>query len=415
MNKKSTQYPIIEWSLEQARSAISTQTPSLAQEKIPVTESLARVNAPPLLASRPKPSYNQSSRDGFALSSHPHSVDGDKATFRVIGEIAAGCRERPVLQSGDAVRIMTGAMTPDGATRVTPFEICADHGHTVDIPLAELTGSQPFIRRLGSDVQKGDLLIAAGTRLQADHLLILAENSWLELPVYKQPQVAVICTGSELVEVGAIIQPGQKISGNGVLLSALLQTNGATCPWSITAGDQVATIVKQVRQLLNTPDRPDMIITTGGMGPGKFDLMEQVFSELTGTVVYNRLQVRPGKSTLMGFVEQIPFFALPGPPPAVRILFHELITPALNRLQGCKKKSTTVSAILEEAIPLKQSGHLSLKGCLVRLVDGRLQVRPAGRMEPINAIMHLDNKGAVADKGTVVEIRLIDPLQGLAV
>lgn len=414
MNKKSAQYPIIEWSLAQACSAITTRVLPLAQEQIPVTESLTRINAVPLPASREKPSYNQSSRDGFALSFLPYSVDGNKTTFRIIGEIAAGCGKRPALQPGDAVRIMTGAMVPDGGVRVVPFEICNDRGQTVEVPLAKLTGSKLFIRKLGSDVQKGDILVAAGTRLLPDHLLILAENSWMKLPVYKYPRVAVICTGSELVEVGATMQPGQKISGNGVLLSALLRTHGASCPWSITAGDQVKTIVNQVRQLLNNPDKPDMIITTGGMGPGKFDLMEQVFAELDGAILYNRLQVRPGKSTLMGFVEQIPFFALPGPPPAVRILFHELIVPALNRLQGCTI-SNSVTAVLEDDILLKQSGHLSLKGGIARIVDGRLQVRSAGWMEPINAIMHLKSEDAVAKHGTSIKIRLVEPLHSLAV
>ncbi|MBW2328567.1 MAG: hypothetical protein JRF04_02945, partial [Deltaproteobacteria bacterium] len=158
---------------------------------------------------------------------------------------------------------------------------------------------------------------------------------------------------------------------------------------------------------------PDVIITTGGMGPGKFDLIEQVFAQVGGTVVYNRLQVRPGKFTLFGTVEKIPFFGLPGPPPAVRILFHELIVPALNRLQGCENGSRKlVDAVLERTLSLKQTGHFNLKGAVVRMVDGHMLARPAGRMEPINAIMHLEGGRTDAKQGESVKIRLVESLHG---
>ena len=414
MNKKSSQYPVIEWSINQALTTISTTISPLNREQISVIQALGRITAVPLPASRPKPSYNQSSRDGFALSSQPDSVNGTKATFRIIDEIAAGCGQRPPLQPGEAVRIMTGAMVPDGGVRVVPFEICCDLGQTVEVA-SEPVDNQPFIRQRGCDVKEGDLLVPAGTRLLPDHLLILAENGWIEFPVHRRPQVAVICTGSELVEVGETIQPGQKISGNGVLLSALLQTQGADCPWSVTADDRVKTIVEQIRNILANVIRPDMIITTGGMGPGKFDLMEQVFAELEGTLLYNRLLIRPGKSTLLGMLDNTPLFALPGPPPAVRLLFHELIVPALNKLQGLENASNKVTATLEGDIRLKQSGHFSLKGGIARLDDGKLVVRPARRMESINAIMYLNSHGAVAEQGTAIKIRLVEPLHGLTI
>ena len=415
MIRDSLQYPIVELSLCDALSAISAQIFPLEQQNISLIHALARISAVSLPASRPKPSYDQSTRDGFALSSYPLSAGDSKALFKVIGEVAAGSREECFLQPGEAVRIMTGAMIPSGCVRVVPFEVCSDSGRRVAIPKNELTRRQQYIRFLGSDGKKGELLVPAGTRLLPDHLLILAENGWFDLPVYKQPRVAVICTGSELVELGEKVQPGQKVSGNGILLSALLQAHGVCCSQSITVADKVDMIVEQVRQLLDE-EQPDMIITTGGMGPGKFDLMEQVFANLGGTVVYNRLQVRPGKSTLFGMVGQTPFFGLPGPPPAVRILFHELIVPALNRLQGCGNGSRKlIDAVLESTLSLKQTGHFNLKGAVVRMVDGHLLARPAGRMEPINAIMHLEGGRTAARQGESVKIRLIEPLHGLAV
>lgn len=414
MIRNSPQDVIVEYSLADALSAIAANSYPLEQQKVPVVRALARISAVSLFSRRPKPSYDQSTRDGFALSSRPVSAENNKADFRVIGEIAAGCGGKLSLQPGEAIRIMTGGMIPSGCVRVVPFEVCYDDGRQVTIPADELTRRKRYIRFRGSEGKVGDLLVPAGTRLLSDHLLMLAENGLFELPVFRQPRVAVLCTGSELVEPGEFLQPGQKISGNTVLLSTLLQGHGICCAQSVTVADKADLIVQQVRKIIH--EDHDMIISTGGMGPGKFDLMEQVFARVGGTVVYNRLQVRPGKCTLFGMVGKKPFFALPGPPPAVRILFHELIVPALNSLQGrsyddCK----LIDAVLESRLSLKQTGHCNLKGAVVRIVKGRLLVRPADKKEPINGIMHLEGGRTAAKQGESVKVRLVEPLQGLTV
>ncbi len=413
MTWNSQSYPAIEYSLDGALSAITAQIHSLEQQQVPLADSLTRITAVPLLAVQPKPLYDQSTRDGFALSAHPLTEDGDRAVFQIIGEVAAGSRERLNLAAGEAVRIMTGAMIPSGCVRVVPFEVCTDTGESVEMPTAELHGRQLYIRFLGSEVKEGKVLVRAGTRLLPDHLLMLAENGCLELPVYRKPEVAVICTGSELVDPGAVVHPGQKISGNSVLLSALLKAQGVNCSCSVTVADEADLIEERILRVL--AEKPDLIITTGGMGPGKFDLMEQVFAAVGGTVVYNRLQIRPGKFTLMGMIGRTPFFALPGPPPAVRILFYELVVHALNRLQNLRTEiGTLVSATLAHSLAVKQTGHLNLKGAVAGVVDGRLLVHPAGRMEPINAIIYLEENRLAAEYGEKVNVRLVGSLPWLA-
>ena len=153
---------------------------------------------------------------------------------------------------------------------------------------------------------------------------------------------------------------------------------------------------------------PDVIITTGGMGPGKFDLLEQVFSRLGGQVLYNRLQVRPGKSTLYGNLAGVPLFALPGPPPAVRLLFHELVAPALCKLQGMRNPLTSlVEARLLEPISAGKSNHLSLKNGVVVLKEATLFVRPAGRQDAVNVILHLAGEKTDFAAGESVPVRLV--------
>jgi molybdopterin molybdotransferase len=301
---------------------------------------------------------------------------------------------------------MTGAMVPHSTARVVPFEICRESGAAVRVPSEALDEPQQFIRRRGSVAREGVELVAPGTRLQPDHLMMLAESGSRQVPVFRRPSVAVVCTGSELVEPGSAIRPGRKISGNGVLLSSLLRSGGAVCHGVVTVEDRVNAVLSVLEKLLEND--VDLIITTGGMGPGKFDLMEQVFARLGGELVYNRLRVRPGKSTLFGLVEGKPFFALPGPPPAVRILFHELVGPAVARLQGMRDDGGLAEAVLRGSVPMQQKGYPCLKGGVARLVCGRLQVRKADQMESVNAVIHFGTQRCGA--GDTVRVRLVGPL-----
>jgi molybdopterin molybdotransferase len=410
----SPSFPDVICTLSEAQNALTTHVLPLSSEQIAVTSALCRVIAEPVAASLQKPLYDQSTRDGFALSAVWESATSNNVVFRIVREIAAGCSHSGILHPGEAARIMTGGMVPEGAVRVVPFEICDERGSRVSIDPLSLNGQQTFIQPAGSEIKLGKLLVAPGTELLPEHLLMLAENGETEVAVSRQARVGVVCTGSELVNMAEKPGAGQKISGNSMLLPALITTENGRCDWSVTVPDELTLIVRKIREILE--QKPDMIITTGGMGPGKFDLMEQVFAEIGGQVIYNQLAVRPGKFTLLGIIDEIPFFALPGPPPAVRLLFHELVAPALRVMQGKKNViSPLVTATLANTLGLKKTGHLSLKGAVAYLSDSGLQVYPAGKMEPVNAIIHLDGKRLAAGYGEEVQVRLLGGLQGLAV
>jgi molybdopterin molybdotransferase len=411
--------PALAYSLQEAHAAIAAELSPLAQEQVSLAQTLGRINAVSIFADHPKPSYAQSTRDGFALAEQPHSVDEESAEFQLSGEVPAGCIEQQQVQAGQAYRIMTGAMVPCGAVRVVPFEICREKGTRLSVPRKELGRKELFIRPQGKDIKQGQRLVTAGTQLCPDHLLLLAENGSQEIQVHRHPRVAVICTGSELVKSGEVLHLGQKISSNGVLLAALLQQEHCRLVRSVTVGDDSDMIITQIQQVL-AEDKPDLLISTGGMGPGKFDLMEQVVTCLGGKPVYNRLKVRPGKATLFALIDNTPLFALPGPPPAVRLLFHELVVPGLQRLQGLSENDIIsnglVDATLTEPMGIRRTGHLALKSAVATLCNVRLQVRPAGKLEPINAIIHFickaDGKAGRGEieKNQLVKVRLVGPL-----
>ena len=391
-------------SLVQALTILVDFFSPLPPEHIPLTKALGRVSVAAVLADRPSPAFAQSTRDGFAVAAQPFVVKQRVAAFHVIGEIAAGCCGQHVLAPGQAVRIMTGAPLPSNAVRVIPFEVCQEKAGTVQVPLVELNNKHLYIRCQGQDIQAGQVLVAAGIRLLPDHLCLLAENGTEEVLVQRRPRVAVICTGSELVSAGEPLQHGQKISSNGVLLTALLEEQNCLCVRSVTTADKAEPTVALIQTIIKQ-DQPDLLISTGGMGPGKFDLTEQVFSLLGGKVLCNCLHLRPGKATLLGMLGDLPFIGLPGPPPAVRLLFHELVAPALRQLSGEAASDRLHEAVLEQPLPVRQQdpADLILKGGRAWLdAEGCLRVRPAATLEPINAIMHLSG-----NESERVQVRLI--------
>jgi molybdopterin molybdotransferase len=399
--------PQLELSLAEARAAITALLVPLTAERIPLRLARGRVCAADLFANRPIPSCDQSARDGFAVAAEPFLADQDVAVFHLAGEIAAGCTAANTLAPGQAFRIMTGATVPSGTARVLPYEVCQEEDGQMRVPLAELAHGQRHIRRQGCEVRAGDLLAVAGTRLLPDHLRLLAEDGCEEVAARCQPRAAVVCTGSELMQAGEPLLPlGGKISGNGALLAALLEAQGCVCVRCCIAKDEADSIAALMAEIMER-DQPDLLITTGGMGPGKFDLTEQVFARLGGVSVYNRLRLRPGRATLFGLLGKVPFFGLPGPPPAVRLLFHELVAPAITRLHGEEYSGGMLKkALLDDPVPLSQVDCTVLKGAVARVdEEGRLRVRLANRLEPLNAILHLNG-----EKGELVSVRLIGPL-----
>lgn len=405
--RSDSSYTLSLLSLDQARRQIVESLLPLPSETVSLARALNRLPVQPYQSAYPKPSFDQSTRDGYALHTVSSPLPSTESSFRVVAEVAAGFLEDVTVHAGEAVRIMTGAPVPSNCGRVVPFELCREVNDRVVIPNRVLEAPETFIRHRGKDLPAATVLIDSGKPLFPDHLLMLAENGVTSLEVYRRPQVAILCTGSELVYPGQEMQRGQKVSGNGVLLQALVEKTEGLCLHVGTVSDAKHDLVAALETIFLL--KPDIILTTGGMGPGKFDLLEDVFARLGGEVLYNSLQVRPGKSTLYGRLATVPFFALPGPPPAVRLLFHELIAPGLRTLQGYRQPVTPlIKAHLCEAISAGKSDHLSLKGGVVDAVDAALFVRPAGQRDRVNGILHLPGGKKQFAVNELVDVRLLD-------
>lgn len=399
-------------SLKEARQLILRNLHRLPGVSVALHEARNRIAFTGVEAAIPQPSFDESTRDGYVL---PHTVfSGETETsYRIEGEIPAGKSTVKSLATGTACRIMTGGCVPEGGTRVVPYEECREVDGKILIPAHLLRARDTFIKETGSEIDQGELLVPAGEAIQTGHLALFATCGLHSVSVATRPLAGYVCTGSELASSSEELVVGQKVSSNAFLMEGFLASAFA-CPVDMgiikdSRQDLLDLLAKVQRQAL------DVMITTGGMGPGKYDLVESAFVEAGGAVVFNSLQMRPGKSVLFGILGRTLFFGLPGPPHAVWALLNELVGPALLAMQGagdCRPKM--IKAHLLHPIKVKRNDVLRLKEAVLLINDGKCSVRSAARLEMPNCLILLPPGQEDYRLGELVEVHLgRDLLPGL--
>jgi len=376
----------------------------LSGEICSVVASSGRVTVRPLLAKIPQPGYDQATRDGFAVGAGGDSV-ADDVRFRIVGEAPAGDTRRWVLPPGQACRIMTGGMVPDGAMRVVSQEDCVVEDDIVLVSARGLDRNNTFIARQGREVAAGELLVEPGSILQTEHLGLLASCGHTEIEVCRRPRVGFFCSGSELVESAAQLVPGLKLSSNCYLLDGLIRQFLAEPENLGIVPDQTGELDRILAKIKTAP--LDAVLSTGGMGPGKYDLLEDAFRRAGGEVIASSLAMRPGASTLIGRLGRAVFFGLPGPPAAVRTLMNELVGPALLQVQGVRDyPPVALSVRLQRRVEIRTREVLQIKPGELSMVETGLAVRLAGRLEPPTCFILFPPGCGVLESGAEVEVHL---------
>ena len=393
-------------SLAEAQRLIVGHCSALPAKTLPLAEAAGRIAAQAIKSVRPVPDFARSAMDGYAVNSRSLTGGPEPVALTVTGEIAAGTTDLPRLTGKSAIAIMTGGALPPGADQVVPFERCRRKEGLVLVNSPPHPGA--FLRARGTDLAARQTIVRAGARIEPQHLPLLAESGLAQVSVVGCPELAIICTGSELLDTAATPEAGQIIGGNRFLLAALIEAAGAASRDFGLVTDDCARIVALLKEALHGPSQG--VVTTGGMGPGNYDLLPQAFAKLGIRPAYTALAVRPGRSTMFGLYNGKPIFALPGPPPAVFLLFHELVLPALRAMQGQRRPlPPLVRATLTTSILLKKTGLLNLKGAVVCLRGKSLTARPTGKNEPANAIIHLPANRKHLLAGEDVSLRLCSP------
>jgi molybdopterin molybdotransferase len=311
-----------------ALAAIIAGATPLPEEMASLDAAHRRVLARDLTSRRTQPPVAMSAMDGYAVRTA--DVASIPARLHVIGEIAAGRPfERP-LRAGEALRIFTGGVVPDGADTVVIQENTERDGDHVIIK--EAAGGGKNIRPAGIDFREGDALLRAGRRLNDRHLSLAAGMNYPELPVRRRPKVAVLATGDELVLPGTTPGPGQIVLSNGYALRALARNEGADAIDLGIAADTVEATTNAIRRARD--GGADILITTGGASVGDHDLVKRSLEAEGVEMAFWRIAMRPGKPMMHGRLGAMRVIGLPGNPVSSYVCAFLFMVPLIRALSG---------------------------------------------------------------------------------
>jgi molybdopterin molybdotransferase len=347
----------VEW--EQARQrvveTIRQRPREYKPETVSLTEAHGRVLAWDLAADRDYPPIARSLRDGFAV--HSSETPG---VLTIQGETRAGEAGTTSLPPGRAIEIMTGAPIPADADAVVMVETVTREGDKVTLKDAAKPGQ--FINVQGAEARKGAVLIHAGTRLDASHVATLAMTGHPSVDVYPKPSVAILPTGDELVGVGDSPAPHQIRNSNAYALAALVQAAGGNPVILPVAPDTKEGLTALLEQGL----QHDLLIVSGGVSAGKYDLVKPCLRDLGAEFFFERVRIQPGQPTAFGQARGKFVFGLPGNPGSSMVTFHVFGRAALELLSGQSEAPLRILYAVFQA-------PFSHKRGLTRFLPARLQ------------------------------------------
>jgi len=314
--------------LESARSEVLAAVGVLESESVSIGEARGRVLASDVIAGEDVPPFPNSAMDGFAVRAVDVASPG--ATLEVLGDLQAGSTTEVVVGTGEAIKIMTGAPMPKGADTVVKVEDTITDGSKVEIGIAVEPGTS--VRPAGGDVIRDQLVFEKGTRLTPMHIGVLATIGVANPEVFRRPRVAYMSTGDELAPVETThLGPGGIRDSNRPMLKALLEEAGAELiDLGIVSDDP-----DLLRSALDRGSRSDLIVSTGGVSMGDYDVTKLVLEGDAG-VGFWKIAIQPAKPFAFGRVGDAVFFGLPGNPVSVLVSFEQFLRPALLRMQGAR-------------------------------------------------------------------------------
>jgi molybdopterin molybdotransferase len=294
-------------------------------ERVPLLEGLGRVTAGGVLSPVDLPLFRNSQMDGFAVRAA--DVGTSPLSLPIVGEVRATASAPPALERGTAVRIMTGAVVPEGADAVIPVEDTTVDGTTVTIQRPRVSGE--YVRDRGSDVRAGDELLPASLLLAPRHLAALAAAGIENVDVVRRVRVAVITTGAELVPPGASPEPGQVFDANAIALEAAVAASGAQVTLAARVVDDPAVLLSVLAEAATAAD---VILTSGGISHGDYEVVRELLEPRGARVGHVAMQ--PGGPQATAVFEGVPVVCFPGNPVSTQVSFEVFVAPLLREVAG---------------------------------------------------------------------------------
>jgi molybdopterin molybdotransferase len=397
-------------SVEEARGRILETLKPTSTEVVALAQAWNRVTAADVIARLTQPPADVSAMDGYAL----RAADGELgAGLTVIGAAPAGHPFDGQVGRGQAVRLFTGSVVPDGADAILLQEDATRDGDRVCVNEAVVAGRH--IRRAGQDFAEGDIVVSAGRRITARDVGIAAAANHPWLSVHRRPRVAILATGDEIVMPGEPIAPGSIVSSNSHALAALVRAAGGEPMVLPIARDEHAAIGAVADSVFGM----DMLVTTGGASVGDHDLVIAALQARGMTLDFWQIAMRPGKPLLFGQLGATPVMGLPGNPVSALVCGILFLLPALSRLSGLPAAPPPIStAILGAAVKANDLRADHLRATIDTDQSGRVIVTPfpvqdsamLRRLARADALILRAPHAAAAAEGAQVGIIRLDSL-----
>ena len=302
-------------------------TPVLPVARVPLVDARGLVLAEDVVARFDSPPFNNSAVDGYAV----RSADARAGrTLRVVDEAPAGRPATKKVGEGEAIKIFTGGVIPEGADAVVMVENTSGWGGEFELKRSAAAGNN--LRAAGEDVREGDITLRAGVEVGAPEIALAATQGYGELPVCRRPKVVVLSTGTELVEPGTReLSPGEIFDSNSFALLAQAHEVGADARRVAAASDEADVLRAALEGALASAD---VVVTSGGVSVGEKDLVKDTLMSLGVEQIFWGIKLKPGKPVFFGAREGARFFGLPGNPVSAMVCFELFVRPALMKMMG---------------------------------------------------------------------------------
>ena len=359
--------------VEEALEIVLREARTLAVEEVGLDEALSRVLAEDVATDLDLPPFDRAAMDGYAVRSA--DVAAAPTALDVVGEVRAGQWPDLTVGPGQAVRIMTGAPLPPGADAVQQVEKTQpldEFRVTIQASVAEGANVEPR----GSEARAGDVVLARGRVIDPSAIAVLASAGKARVRVARRPVVAILVTGDEIVTVSATPAPGQIRNSNGPAVTAQARLAGAEVRPLGVAPDRQDAIAEALRDGLGA----DVLVVSGGVSAGEYDLVEPALLELGATFLFTKVAIKPGAPLVFGRRGGTLVFGLPGNPVSAQVTFDLFVRPALLKMQGATAVSRPRVGVELLGAVKNRSGRKSHVPARVRFEGGRLVARPVPSM-----------------------------------
>lgn len=393
--------------VEAARGRMLAAVTALPAETADIGAALARTIADTLEAPRAQPPFRASAMDGYAV----RGADLGGGPLTVLGEALAGKAFAGTVGASGAVRIFTGAPVPEGADVVVPQERARREGERVWLEApAPLRAN---IRAPGVDFAAGDRLVRRGTRLHTRHIALLAAAGIASVRVTREPRIAVLATGNELLSPGARAGPDQIYDSVSFALSAMIGEWGGRVVRVAIRPDETPAIGSAVERVLADAD---LVVIIGGASVGDYDLVKPALAALRLSIAVPRIAIRPGKPTWFGTVRGKPMLGLAGNPAAAMVCAHLFLRPLIEALLGREPDDWAATALLEGDLPASGDNECYWRALVSVDADARMRARPFDNQDTslvsvfaaANALIRRPAGAGAAASGEPVEVRWLD-------